>query len=295
VTVETATPADVGGFIIGHWIPNHSAGRTKLPRTGESNPSASAVSHVVKDLSKSYQLLGYEGRSNPAKADVVKAFRTGYEKMLHEEGVKVRRAKVFSEQKLDALLQYLDGLIQASQPGLERCVLLTDQAVVPYLWESLARGKKCGQLQRQQVEFEEQAAYPGWSKTVRKEPSARIPLSAPVEGSRFTFVEAATCLIRGMEEGGFPIGEDGFLFRAINRSCNGFANEPMSSDTLRKRLQKRLKDAGLFEGEAVHSFRRSAVQHAAVNLNYSVKHLMDLGRWKSYSAFRLYVEEIWRK
>jgi hypothetical protein len=72
--------------------------RTKLPETEESVPSASAVAHVVKDLSKSYQLLGYEGRSNPAKAEVVKAFCTGYEKMLHEKGVKVRRAKVFSEQ-----------------------------------------------------------------------------------------------------------------------------------------------------------------------------------------------------
>lgn len=69
-----------------------------------------------------------------------------------------------------------------------------------------------------------------------------------------------------MEEGGFLIGEDGFLFRAVNRSQNGFVNEAISSDTLRKRLQKRLKDAGLFEGETVHSFRRSAVQHAAINL-----------------------------
>jgi hypothetical protein len=69
----------------------------------------------------------------------------------------------------------------------------------------------------------------------------------------------------------------------------------MTSDTLRKRLQKRLKEAGLFDGETVHSFRRSAVQHAAVNLKYNVKQLMELGRWKSYSAFCLYVEEIWRR
>jgi hypothetical protein len=52
----------------------------------------------------------------------------------------------------------------------------------------------------------------------------------------------------------------------------------MSSDTLRKRLQKRLKEAGLFEGKTVHSFRWSAVQHATVNLNYDVKQLMALGR-----------------
>ncbi|GAQ93183.1 putative Phage_integrase [Klebsormidium nitens] len=296
VTVETATAADVGAFILGDWIPNHKAGcRTKLPGTGEPIPSASAVTHVVKDLSKSYSLLGFEGRANPAKAEVVKSFRVGYEKMLHEQGVKVQCAKVFTEAKLDALLAHLARLIQESSPGLERCVLLTDQAAVLYLWETLARGKECGQLQRRQVELEEQVAYPGWSKTVRQEPSARIPLAAPESQSRLTFVAAAEALLLGMVEGGHPVGEDGFLFRAMNRSRTGFVNEPMSSDTLRKRLQKRLKEAGLFEGETVHSFRRSAVQHAAVNLNYNVKQLMELGRWKSYAAFRLYVEEVWRK
>ncbi|GAQ92604.1 putative Phage_integrase [Klebsormidium nitens] len=296
VTVETATSADVGAFVMGDWIPSHSAGcRTKLPGTGKTVPSASAVTHVVKDLSKSYSLLGYEGRNNPAKAEVVKSFRVGYEKLLHEQGVRVQRAKVFTEVKLDALLAHLARLLRESSPGLERCVLLSDQAAVLYLWETLARGKECGQLQRRQVELEEQAAYPGWSKTVRQEPSARIPLAAPDSQDRLTFVEAAEALLLGMVEAGHAVGEEGFLFRAMNRSRTGFVNEPMSSDTLRKRLQRRLKEAGLFEGETVHSFRRSAVQHAAVNLNYNIKELMELGRWKSYSAFRLYVEEVWRK
>jgi hypothetical protein len=127
VTVETATPADIGAFIMGGWIPRHSAGcRTKLPATGESVPSVSAVNTVVKHLSKSYSLLGYDGRSNPAKAEVVRAFRTGYEKTLHEKGVKIQRAKVFSEAKLDALLAYLGRLIKECPSGLDRCVLLTD-------------------------------------------------------------------------------------------------------------------------------------------------------------------------
>jgi integrase len=296
VTVETATAADVGAFIMGDWIPRHSGGcRTKLPSTGQPIPSVSAVNTVVKHLSKSYSLLGYEGRANPAKAEVVKAFRTGYEKALHEEGVRVQRAKVFTAAKLDALLAYLARLIGESPAGLERCVLLTDQAVVLYLWESLARGKECGELQVRQVEFDEHVTYPGWSKTVRKEPSARIPLAAPEQGERLTFLEAAVQLIKGLDETGNGIGENGFLFRSLNRGRTAFVDAPMTSDTLRKRLQKRLKDAGLFEGETVHSFRRSAVQHAAVNLNYNVKQLMELGRWKSYSAFRGYVEEVWRR
>jgi integrase len=226
---------------------------------------------------------------------VVKAFRTGYEKALHEEGVKVQRAKVFTEEKLDALLAHLSRKLGKSAPGLERCVLLTDQAVVLYLWESLTRGKECGELQLRQVEFGEQVAYPGWSKTVRKEPSVRIPLAAPEPEGRLTFLEATVRLVKELDATTHPLGESGFLFRSLNRSCSAFVDAPMTSDTLRKRLQKRLKEAGLFDGETVHSFRRSAVQHAVVNLKYNVKQLMELGRWKSYSAFRLYVKKIWRR
>jgi hypothetical protein len=139
VTVETATAADVGAFIMGDWIPRHSAGcRTKLPSMGQPVPFVSAVNSVVKSLSKTYSLMGYEGRANPAKAEAMKAFCTGYEKALHEEGVRVHRAKVFTEEKLDALLAYLARLIEETPSGLDRCVKLTDQALVLYLWETLA-------------------------------------------------------------------------------------------------------------------------------------------------------------
>jgi hypothetical protein len=63
--------------------------------------SASAVKGVVKDLSKSYRLLGFEGASNPARSELVKSYQDGYRNMLHQEGVKVKRAKVFSEEKLN--------------------------------------------------------------------------------------------------------------------------------------------------------------------------------------------------
>ena len=84
----------------------------------------------------------------------------------------------------------------------------------------------------------------------------------------------------------------GYLFRPLNERRNGFKHEAMSSGTMRRRIQQRLKEAGLFEGETLHSFRRSAVQHAASIEGYDVKRLMDKGRWASYAAFRLYIEEI---
>jgi hypothetical protein len=188
VTVETATPEDVGAFLLTDWMPRHSQScRTVVPSTGARVASASAVKGVVKNLSKSYTLLGFEGGQNPAKAEVIKSFRDGYERMLHQEGVRMQRAKVFSVAKLDALLVHLRERTESLPVGLERCTAVMDQVAVLYLWESLARGKEVGELVQDQVNQQDGAAYPGWSKTVRREPSARIPLEQPTEGGRLSF------------------------------------------------------------------------------------------------------------
>jgi hypothetical protein len=110
--------------------------------------------------------------------------------------------------------------------------------------------------------------YPGWTKTIRQEPSARIELAAPEAGGRITFLQSASELVKVLSSNGVEIFETGFLFRALNRSRNGFEEKPITSSALRKRIQKRLQEAGLFEGETLHSFRRSAVQHAAIELKY---------------------------
>lgn len=96
-----------------------------------------------------------------------------------------------------------------------------------------------------------------------------------------TFLEAASELVKVLADQGLDIGVSGFLFRAQTRSRTGFEDKPITSSALRKRIQKRLQDAGLFEGETLHSFCHSAVQHAAIELKYDVKKLMDLGGWKT--------------
>jgi integrase len=97
-----------------------------------------------------------------------------------------------------------------------------------------------------------------------------------------------------MEQVAYPIG-NGYLFRPLSRNRNGFENEPLKSDAMRRRVQKHLKAAGLYEGETLHSFRRSAVQHSADIEGYDIKRLMEFGRWKSYAAFRLYIGEVEHK
>lgn len=178
--------------------------------------------------------------------------------------------------------------------GIEKCVAAMDHSAVLYLWETLARGKECGEIRQDQIDAQEGTVYPGWTKTIRHEPSARIELAVPGEQDRLTFLESAGELVRIFTDNGVEVGETGYLFRALNRSRNGFDDKPISSSALRKRVQKRLQEAGIFEGEILHSFRRSAVQHAAIELKYDVKKLMDLGGWKTFSSFELFVEEIWK-
>jgi hypothetical protein len=130
VTVATASPEDVAAFIHSKWLPNHSGScRTVLPQTGQPVASASTVRGVMKDISKSYTLLGFEGASNPARSELVKSYRDGYGNLLHQQGVKVQRAKVFSEAKLNALVAYLSTKLSDSGE-MERCVLAMDRAAV---------------------------------------------------------------------------------------------------------------------------------------------------------------------
>jgi integrase len=276
-TAATASPQDVAAFIHSEWLSNHSGNcRTVLPQTGQPVASASAVRGFVKDISKSYTLLGFEGASNPARSKLVKSYRDGYGNLLHQQGVKVQRAKVFSKAKLNAFVSYLTSKLLQSE-GMEKCIVAMDRAAVLYLWETLARGKECGAVRQDQIDADEGTVYPGWTKTIRHKPSARIELSVPGATKRMTFLELASELVKILADNGLGVGELGFLFRAQTRSRNGFSNEPITSSALRKRIQKRLQEAGLYEGETLHSFCRSAVQHAAIELKYDVKKLMDLG------------------
>jgi hypothetical protein len=57
-------------------------------------------------------------------------------------------------------------------------------------------------------------------------------------------------------------------------------------------VQVHHKESGLYAGETLHSFWRSAVQSAAQIEGFDVPKLMSMGRWKSYAAFRVYIGEI---
>jgi integrase len=163
---QTATDLDVIAFMQGAWIPGHvEKCRTRTETEGEKVASASAVKGIVQHLSKSYSMLGFQDGEDPAKQESAKSYTEGYRFWLKEKGVREKRAKVMSEQKVEHLVEYLERGIEKSE-GISRCTLMMDLAAVNYLWESWARGKECGKLRIDQVDFEAGIAEPGWSKTV---------------------------------------------------------------------------------------------------------------------------------
>ncbi|GAQ85559.1 transcription factor [Klebsormidium nitens] len=283
IAADQAADVDVLAFVQGFWLPRHLGACRTFGSEGEKVASASAIKAVLSHLGKSFSMLGRSAGENPVHSESVRSYREGYRNWLHDLGVREKRAKVFAESKVNDLLRWLQDEVE-KKSGLGKCCALTDLAIVNYLWESWSRGRECGELEARQVGFKTEIVVPGWSKTVRTEPSAEIPVSGG-------FLEAAARLISACENEGQAVGS-GFLFRPLNARKNGFKNEAMKNGTMRRRVQQRLKEAGLFEGETLHSFRRSAVQHAAEIEGYDVPRLMARGRWSSYAAFRIYVEEI---
>lgn len=98
-------------------------------------------------------------------------------------------------------------------------------------------------------------------------------------------------MIKESEDIGQPVG-NGFLFRPLTRDRRSFRQEAITASALRARVQNALKRAGLFEGETLHSFRRSAAQHAVEVQGMTIEKAMEKGRWRNYSAFRGYVDEV---
>lgn len=162
-------------FIRGYWIPKHLAScRTTVGESKTKVMAVATVKQAIQHLSSSYGMLGRDGPRSPAKHEVVRAFRDGYRKMLHELGVKEKKAVVFKEKKMTDLVNFLVDEIGDMAKGAARCCALADLAAILYLWEAWVRGKECGHLEERQVHSEDGVVLPGWSKTVQREPSSRM-------------------------------------------------------------------------------------------------------------------------
>ncbi|GIL82879.1 hypothetical protein Vretimale_8378 [Volvox reticuliferus] len=88
---------------------------------------------------------------------------------------------------------------------------------------------------------------------------------------------------------GMPVR--GYLFRPDTRGGQGYREAPLSTEVLEHRLDMHLKAAGLYEGEAVHSFRRGSLQHA-LRTGVSEADVRRLSHIHSIATLRRYVDPI---
>jgi hypothetical protein len=66
----------------------------------EKVPSAFAIKGVIGHLAKTYAMKGRKDVENPAKEESVTSYWDGYQKTLHDRGVRGKRAKVMKEGKV---------------------------------------------------------------------------------------------------------------------------------------------------------------------------------------------------
>jgi hypothetical protein len=224
VTVETAAAEDILAFVRGYWIPRHVGScQTVAKHTGQKVAAVATVKQVLKHLSKCLNsMLGRDGGRNPVRSEAVASFKEGYyRKMLHELGVREKKAVVFKEGKVDDLVRSLRDRIAGMSKGIERCCSIMDLTAVLYLWETWVRGKECGSLEKRQVHKEEGIVAESWSKTVQNEPSSIINVRQEESRMAISFLEATALLIKECEAIDQPVG-DGFLFRPLTRDRKSF-------------------------------------------------------------------------
>lgn len=74
-------------------------------------------------------------------------------------------------------------------------------------WKGVRRG-----VRQDQIDNAEGTVYPGWTKIVCQEPSARIELAVPEERDRMTFLESASEQVKILAENGIDIGKTDYMF-----------------------------------------------------------------------------------
>jgi hypothetical protein len=131
LTVENAKGIDVVAFVHGKWMPNHRKNfRTTADPGEEEVASASAIKGVIGHLAQSYTMMGWKDAENPAKEEAVISYRDGYRNVLHDKGVREKRAKIMKESKVTDLVEYLTLEIIGKAKGIAKCVLQMDRAAV---------------------------------------------------------------------------------------------------------------------------------------------------------------------
>ena len=89
----------------------------------------------------------------------------------------------------------------------------------------------------------------------------------------------------------FPSGQitGKYLFSPLRSDQQAFANKPLSASALGKRLSKHLTDAGLYDGESNHGFRRGQIQNMVAS-GMAQQEISQVTQIKTLSVIDLYAD-----
>ncbi|GLC60952.1 hypothetical protein PLESTB_001699300 [Pleodorina starrii] len=309
------TPDDVLVYMVTWWLPHHR-GRDG----GEVGPSAvkgclSALSGFFARAGRTGPYNAHTGQGNPLDCVWVEDFRAAYQRTRVLAGVSEVSAVPMTYAKYRALVAQLWGAVAQAPCSLERIVLLRDLLCVLLLWQTAFRGHDIGKLglgdfvdpaqpDRPYTGFplpppwlwgSEAAPTLGFRQRGTKTYKlARAPLVLLEPNS----AEPALCIPRTLahyvwccSQPDAPAGSAvvDLLFRPLAADKRSFKDTALTSASLAARVRLHLEAAGLHDQEAVHSFRRGALQ-AAEAAGGEVPTLLGLGQLRSLATLSRYLD-----
>lgn len=294
--VMGACPEDVLTFCTSVVIPEH--GRTPLT-DGTVVPAFSTLKGVLTCLLHHFDGHGRRGEweplrlwGNPCESTEVRDFRTGYERLLWQEGVEPIAAEPITEAAVHSLVDAADAArgelraLHAKRAGvcprdiLRELLCERDATYYLYLWESVQRGGEGGRLRPCDLQSAAsdsapsgpvpQYAHPvlvrpNGCKSRQRRDCGSFTLERPHANTAYCFITRVNRFLKECHMHGHYAGADGHIFRPrCGARHDRFSDDAMGSSASLKRLEKHSRSAlprGQTTGnESCHSFRRGAMQ-----------------------------------
>lgn len=294
-TLHTCLPEDVMVYLTTHWLPNHAGSTTN---THAKIAAPSSLAGVRSSLSTEFEQLGRNGdwnadtlKGNPMLSNQLRRLTKGYT-AAKSQGYEPQAAEPIYSGKVETLLRHLLHQQQQST-GVDKLLLIRDGLTISMLWQSCFRGFNVGGLRLSNIktptnspaipfiipELTLQAGaqlylYPDVTKN-RKGGHCTVTLSCDIMCFT-TWLQLATA---AHEEAKQPITN--YIMRPLHKGTKTFAEKPMTSSAIWARFTLHLKNAGIYNGESVHSTRRGKMIESSTQHQASIEEVQEAAMIRS--------------
>ena len=320
ITLHTMQPSDVMVFLNWVWFPHH--GKTVLD-TGEVMPAASSIRGVMPALEHLFSIHGRSGEwgihrpwNNPCRSQMIEDLGRGTLRHVRIHGPRPIAAHPLEHWKVRALVGSLDSAGEAmaitfASAAYFRMMFMIkkrDSLLFTYLFQSLQRAGEGAAICMSDLSFPDdlQPLVPKDPRlltrsSIRIHPPTLKQTDGPPPPSTYMDVprnsDEGMCFLRRLyhftvlcEQLGQPLQVNGPIFRPMdphNRLV--FRDCPMTTPACISRLKDALTQAGLYEGETSHSFRRGGMQDDRKR-NVPESDTMARGHVKTPAVYRRYTD-----